>query len=260
MEQNPTSPIIILSPSEEVDMADAWYEYASLDHFWIQSRFDAILKVPIAKQLFNKRLFEIGCGNGLILNQFESYFNIAVDGCDLNPFALEQIENARGKIYSLNIFDKPKELVGKYDGVLLMDVIEHIDNDALFLKTACQYLVAGGLVIINVPALNSLFSKYDVMAGHKRRYTKKMMETLFKECGIEKVSIEYWGFSMIPIAWLRKFMLMFTPDEKVIKSGFRPPNKLMNLLLKKLMQLENVLMKSPPKGTSLVAIGKINSV
>ncbi|MEQ8909969.1 MAG: methyltransferase domain-containing protein [Vicingaceae bacterium] len=249
--------IIELSTPEVVDMADDWYVHATTSHFWIKSRYRALKNCAIFKKIAKPRFFEIGCGNGAIINQFEGDLDAVVDGCDLNMFALEQIKEEKGNVYCLNIYDKPKELIAKYDGIILMDVIEHIDDDADFVRTGMSYSKPGGYVLINVPALNKLFSRYDTAAGHKRRYTKKMLRELFDKCGLEEVRIQYWGFSLLPIALIRKVVLAFVSKENIIATGFKPPTSFVNKLFNSILKLENGLLKSPPIGTSLIAIGKI---
>lgn len=251
------SNIEIISTPQKVDMADDWYQYATADNFWIQGRYNAVIHHLSMQSLFNAKLFEIGCGNGINIQLFEKLQNITVDGCDLNMFALTKIQNIKGKLFYLNIFEKPKALLNQYDGILLMDVIEHIDNDSEFLKTSLHYLKCNGLVVINVPAINFLYSKYDLVDGHKRRYSKKMVENLFVQNEIEKVCITYWGFSLLLIALMRKLFLKFTPENKVMQRGFKPPNKIINQLLEKMLRLEGRFVKSPILGTSIVAIGRI---
>ena len=108
--------IEILSAPEKVDMADEWYEFVSLQHFWIKARFNAAKRDSLINSLSNVKLFEIGCGNGLIIRQFESLSGVTVDGCDLNMFALNQIEYTNGRLFCLNIFEKPEALINQYDG------------------------------------------------------------------------------------------------------------------------------------------------
>jgi hypothetical protein len=179
-----------------------------------------------------------------------------VDGCDLNMLALHQIGKTKGRVLCLDIFDKPKDLLEKYDGVLLFDVIEHINDDSIFLENSLKYVKKGGLVIINLPALNSLFSKYDIASGHKRRYNKKMTSELFSKCNVEEISISYWGLSLVPIAVIRKIMLNLVSKEKIILKGFKPPNSTINKILNWTLALENKLIKSPSLGTSIRAIGR----
>ncbi len=260
MEKNITTDdnIQILSPPEKVDMADDWYEFATLEHFWIQARFRS-LKAHLKKiDLSQSTLFEVGCGNGLIINQFEKEYQATVDGCDLNMLALKQAKDHRGKLYCLNIFEPPRSFQRKYDGVLLMDVIEHIDDDSTFLNAALEFVDDDGIVMINVPALNAFFSQYDVAAGHKRRYDKEMMRRLFEKNHITPIAISYWGLTLVPIVLLRKLVLKLAGGKNTIRTGFNPPNEFINRMFKAMLAVETRLFKSPWIGTSLIAIGKIN--
>ena len=72
-----------------------------------------------------------------------------------------------------NIHDRAPDLAARYDAIILFDVIEHIESPAEFLASALYHLKPGGRVFINVPALQSLYSKFDVAVGHYRRYSKR---------------------------------------------------------------------------------------
>ncbi len=250
------SDIIEISESAHVSMDNQWYDISPIDHFWIKWRFQAVIRNPLVKVLSEMRLLEIGCGHGIVMRQFESLPNVTVDGCDLNPNALTKVSKGKGDIFLLNIFDEPPQLLGKYSGIILFDVLEHLEDDDAFLRTACKYLQNEGLVMINVPAFNTLFSKYDSKMGHLRRYKKQGLQKLFRDNNIEVVSIRYWGFSLWPIVFIRKFILMFTKDEKIVETGFKLPGKLTNLFFNALMKLELLLCRNPPAGSSLMAVGK----
>lgn len=64
----------------------------------------------------------------------------------------------------------------KFDIILLLDVIEHIQDDNDFLQsTVAPRLNDNGQVVISVPAHPSLFTSHDTFLGHYRRYTKSQM-------------------------------------------------------------------------------------
>jgi SAM-dependent methyltransferase len=256
MEQKQGNELIVISVPSEVNMGDEWFEIAPIDHFWIKWRFQAILKNISPAELSDKRFLEIGCGHGLVIQQFESLHNVIVDGCDLNINALHMVKRGKGNIYFLNIFDQPEHLLRCYSGVILLDVLEHIEDDAGFLSASCKYLNDNGFVIINVPALNSLYSKYDKKMGHIRRYSKKMILKLFEKNNIQPLSIHFWGFSLLPVLILRKILLLFIEDKSIVNVGFKTSGKMVNKAFTLLMKTENVILKNPPLGTSLIAIGK----
>jgi 2-polyprenyl-3-methyl-5-hydroxy-6-metoxy-1,4-benzoquinol methylase len=64
----------------------------------------------------------------------------------------------------------------KFDSILYIDVIEHIEKDVEELRLATSFLKAGGYLIILVPAHQFLFSDFDKAIGHYRRYNKSMLQ------------------------------------------------------------------------------------
>jgi SAM-dependent methyltransferase len=63
----------------------------------------------------------------------------------------------------------------KFDAILYIDVIEHIEHDGEELLKASQYLKCGGHLIVLVPAHNFLYSEFDKAIGHFRRYNKRRL-------------------------------------------------------------------------------------
>jgi 2-polyprenyl-3-methyl-5-hydroxy-6-metoxy-1,4-benzoquinol methylase len=89
-------------------------------------------------------------------------------------------------------------LLEAYDLVLLMDIIEHVDDDLGFLRAAMEHLIPGGVVVINVPAHMAFYSKYDEVIGHKRRYNRAQIAWLFRQAKMEPLNITYWGLTLLP--------------------------------------------------------------
>lgn len=71
---------------------------------------------------------------------------------------------------------------GRFDLVLLMDVLEHIDDDAAFLReTVIPLLDPDGVLVVSVPAHPRLFTAHDTMLGHHRRYRPAAIRQLLGE-------------------------------------------------------------------------------
>lgn len=237
-------------------MGNEWFELADPNHFWIQWRFQ-VLRRLVGKCLKpESKILEIGCGNGLVMWQMEKILNVVPDGCDLNVQALEAMMPVSGKVYQYDIFDLNPELGGHFDIVMMLDVLEHIDDDRIFLQTAMKYLKPGGLMVVGVPAHPQLFSKYDRLVGHIRRYEREELMKLFHVTGLQDTEVCFWGFSMLPMLWLRKIYLGIIADHKVIKSGFKPPNTIFNRLMLALMHTEMGFLRCMPSGISLMAVGR----
>jgi len=247
-----------ISNSELVSMHDDWFEIADQNHFWMQWRWNSLLKSEKYLPKKNETYLEIGCGNGIAVDQFENNLSCIIDGCDLNEKALLLSKKSTGRKFLYNIFDQNKDFVHRYDGLILLDVIEHIKDDISFLKVAALHSKVGGKIIINVPAYQWLYSDYDKAVGHIRRYSAKDLRQLFKDTGLEEVKIYYWGALLIPIAIIRKFIIAGR-GEDIIKAGFKPSSKLENFILTSLMKIESLLPFTFPFGTSLIAIAKVKN-
>ena len=63
----------------------------------------------------------------------------------------------------------------KFDTILYIDVIEHIENDRQELQQAKDLLANHGSLIVLVPAHQSLYSSFDKAIGHFRRYNKRRL-------------------------------------------------------------------------------------
>ncbi|HRI00384.1 MAG TPA: methyltransferase domain-containing protein [Saprospiraceae bacterium] len=249
--------IVYLSKALPVSMADEWFSIANKDHFWMQWRFFEIKKMIGLVSSFSDKTFEIGCGNAVVMQQMEQD-SYSIDGCDLNLYALEKSEKTKGKLFVYNIFDQHQDVYKKYKNILLLDVIEHIEDDVTFIKQSIAHTEGNGYIIINVPASMMLFSKYDSVAGHVRRYNKAGLRKSMEEAGLQDIQIRYWGWSLIPIAILRKIWLQFKSKEQVIESGFKPGNMFTDKILRSLMSIEQKI-GNFSFGTSLIAIAKIPS-
>lgn len=100
---------------------------------------------------------------------------------------------------------------------LLMDVLEHCEDDRAVLESCCasEITCPGALFIITVPAYQSLFSSHDRLLQHHRRYSRRQMEALCLAAGLNVLKSGYFFFSLLPPRWLtRRFEKMGRPDAR----------------------------------------------
>jgi len=248
--------IQLLSGEQPVSMNDEWFELADPGHFWMQWRFRALVSAlkPLWKS--DMKVLEIGCGNGALMYQFENHFKIPVDGCDLNFIALQNANSGKGNLYLYDIYERNPQFSEKYDIILLADVLEHIGDDAGFLEATKFHLKDDGILVVGVPAHQWLFSKYDQLVGHKRRYGRLQMENTLRLAGFDKVESNFWGFSLLPVLFARKLLLKLIPTRKIISTGFKPPHFLFNKFMLLIMKLETAFISKPFAGISLIATAR----
>ena len=86
------------------------------------------------------------------------------------------------------------------DSVVLINVLEHVENDEELLRTIHQVLKPGGAVLLFVPALPSLYGSLDEEFGHIRRYRKGELGSLLRKVGFEVRCLRYFNLPGI-LSW-----------------------------------------------------------
>lgn len=105
----------------------------------------------------------------------------------------------------------------KFDSIIYIDVIEHIEHDAEELKKASSFLKPGGHLIVLVPAHNYLFSKFDESIGHFRRYNKQMLGSAAPK-DVKKIDLRYLDSVGLSASLANKwFLKQEYPELKQIK-------------------------------------------
>ncbi|MBF0308045.1 MAG: class I SAM-dependent methyltransferase [Magnetococcales bacterium] len=92
--------------------------------------------------------------------------------------------------------------VPRPDCVVMVNVLEHIEDDAATLRAIRQRLPAGGQLLLFVPALPFLFSRLDRELGHFRRYTRHNLRRLAEEAGFTIERLDYFDLLGILPWWL----------------------------------------------------------
>jgi cyclopropane fatty-acyl-phospholipid synthase-like methyltransferase len=77
-----------------------------------------------------------------------------------------------------------------FDFIYSLNVLEHIKNDSEAASNLAGRLNPGGTIFIFVPAFQILYSNFDKMVGHHRRYTKNQVLALFPD--LEIIECRYW--------------------------------------------------------------------
>jgi len=147
-------------------------------------------------------ILDIGCGDayvaGRIIDFFPNVTIIAVDSAFDNEYKKDLEHQFQGK--AIDFSDDIKNVIAtKIDLVLLLDVIEHIEDEVSFLKyvIAQTYIDAETRFIISVPAYQSLFVAHDVYLKHYRRYTNKTLIQAIEAAGLKNEKVHYFFFTLL---------------------------------------------------------------
>ena len=82
---------------------------------------------------------------------------------------------------------------GGADTVLLMNVLEHVQDDAAFLRKI-RARFPGCRVVLQLPALPALYGRMDREAGHFRRYTAESAKAALLAAGYVPEEVFYFNF------------------------------------------------------------------
>src|SRR5258708_1580191 len=86
------------------------------------------------------------------------------------------------------------------DLVLMMDVLEHVDDDVGLLRHYAGLVAPGTRVLITVPAFQSLWSGHDLFLEHKRRYRLGQVVALARRAGLQPLRARYFFGLIFPLA------------------------------------------------------------
>lgn len=144
-----------------------------------------------------KNILEVGAGIGTNTKFFLQGDHQINKWTCLEPDSklAEQIESNIEKAHRSKVSTFTKTLgefrsEQKFDTILYIDVLEHIQEDHAEIELAKEFLTTGGHLIILVPAHNFLYSEFDKSIGHFRRYDKKMMRSIITD-GLKEEQLMY---------------------------------------------------------------------
>jgi len=243
-------------------------------HFWQLGRFRFLLqglKDEISgRSISSLSLIDIGGGTGGWLKYLEHNYparfcEVAIGDNSLSALGFSKALNTRVDHYQIDVLKLPWK--SRWDLVFLLDVLEHVQQDADVLRSIRNILRPGGLLFLTVPALNCFWSQEDEAAHHFRRYAKNDFVTLAKQSGLELMRARYFMFFLSPLLWLRRFAWpdpgsMSSQEIQIQKQRtHRVPIMPINHLLRLIFSLETpVGLRVPfPWGTSLLGVFKADS-
>ncbi|OVE82690.1 hypothetical protein BVY03_00325 [bacterium K02(2017)] len=139
-------------------------------------------------------IIELGAGAGIGIKQYLEQVNkiYVIDHDEKLLSKLEQnITSPKIKTVCMDLNESWSKLENtQVDNIIMMDVLEHFQDDFSFLKKTLSHLKPNGHVLIKVPHSNKDFCEIDKASGHFRRYDKEHMIKLAKILNLELLSIK----------------------------------------------------------------------
>lgn len=197
-------------------------------HPWELSRSSIVtgLIQRFVKSDRKKQILDVGSGDAYVADGFTRALNAECKCLDIG-YTSDSMQKI-GALYNnpdLSLYEALSQVSPKkeMDVVTLLDVIEHVPDDAALINE----IISSGLVgketyvLITVPAYQSLFSHHDALLKHYRRYNMKLLRNTTDKCGLEIIYGGYFFMSLIPPRLLQviKEKLSPKPEEELQHLG-----------------------------------------
>lgn len=162
----------------------------------------------IVSKVEGNRVLDIGCGNGYLLGI------LAQEGRE--TFGIEPnkrlVDLAKSVNPKLNVLEGIAEDVDtlldkKMDSIIMVDVLEHMEDDETQVRRIHNRLNVMGQLVLVVPAYQFFYGKRDIRMGHYRRYSKKRLVHLLSRNGYRISTIRYWNMlGVVPYLFYEKVL------------------------------------------------------
>lgn len=222
-------------------------------HWWYRER-----RALLARELRRlgaapdrRRAVEIGAaggGNCLVMRDF-GYDVLATE------FLPEGVEIARARgltAIQADARDLPLPDADR-DLVVAFDVLEHIAEDEVAAAEIHRVLRPGGTALIAVPADMRLWSAFDELSGHVRRYDRPRLTALIEGAGLRIEALRSWNVLLRPAVALRRRPTTARPaSDSTLRHDVTAVHPLLNTTLGAIVRLERHLPLGALPGVSLL--------
>ena len=176
-------------------------------HPWETARLEVLLALLSrhAPLRSTSRVIDIGCGDAFVVNELAARApSASFAGVD-SAFATHGLEG-RTTHANVSLFSTLEAVPATPASViLLMDVIEHIEDDGAFLDDLLRrpFITPKTAIVVTVPAYQSLFSSHDVALRHFRRYSNRSLRARLEQAGLGVAEIGYFFATLVPLRALQ---------------------------------------------------------
>ena len=234
-------------------------------HYYRESMLlKAVKNVP-----YRGRILDVGCGTGslmihLVRRGYEvSGIDMSEDSVKRADELLRQYAPTAKTMIKKGSADQIDFPDGMFDAVVAAEVLEHVEKDHVAVKEFYRVLKPQGLCIITVPAHPYLWDISDEMAGHKRRYSKENLLSLFNSLSFNVEKVIFMGFPfmrlyhrLVFLRWARHINRNRTgkisSDDAATRIGL---NRWTTLILGSMFRIDN-LFSSLPLGIGILLVAR----
>jgi len=146
------------------------------------------------------KILDFGCGKGAFSQRLIDE-GMNVDACDIDTDQIMAKVSRKIRL-DLNKKDITETITEKYDVVIAMEIIEHLQNPWKYTEDCIKILKNGGLIVFSTPNISNFvsrmrflmrgtltaFEKNDLVHGHITPLTYIQLENLFSHYGLKIVT------------------------------------------------------------------------
>lgn|SRR5574337_490750 len=220
------------------------------EHWYYAAKFDLLAATVGA--FGARRVADIGAGSGVFARLLLERGACEEATCVDPAYEADRDETINGRLLQFRRAPDRRD----FDLILLMDVLEHVDDDVALLAEAAALAKPGTPVFITVPAFEFLWSAHDVFLEHRRRYTADRLARVIAEAKLKVDRVRYFYATILPpVAVVRMLTRKRNPGEG---SDLRPAPAPVAWLLKKALTAERRLIYPVNRwgGLSVVALAR----
>lgn len=227
-------------------------------HFWFRAR-GAMVTWAIRQHFGEPRsLMEIGCGvGGMLMRIRETFPDAQLTGSDIHTTALPYAASRLPGAALLQMDATRMPFDSEFDVIAACDVIEHILRDDLALTEMHRAVKPGGGIVVTVPQDPKLWSAWDELSFHQRRYTRPQLLATVQAAGFRVERLVSMSSLVYPL-------LRLTRGRAQRQASCDPDSELkvaapINFALSRVMDFERFLLRhgiSFPFGGSLLLVAR----
>ena len=178
-----------------------------------------LIEDSVSIDFSNKTVLDVGCGYGQILSAIKSKYSAKVFGVEPS----KKIAALGKKYFDIEI--KPVVLEeynseNKYDVVMCLHTLEHVNDPINFIETLKQYLKPEGVMYIEVPNVMVPTGGFHIdkflYNEHLFTYSESSLEKLLNKCGLQVVdynSTDFLRFVVAPVSKPKQITREIMPAE-----------------------------------------------
>ena len=191
-------------------------------HWYYRSKAAALRRM--VDHLNAKRILDIGAGSGFFSRNLMAEAGAQSALCVDIGYPGDRDDQLAGKPVLYRRDTGPTDC----DLVLMMDVLEHVDDDRGLVRHYATKVPSGAHFLVTVPAFRFLWSGHDVFLEHKRRYRLAEIEAVLRDAGLQVVRGAYYFGLVFPLAAAVRLVERNTTEPR---SSLKKHGALTNALL-----------------------------